>query len=276
MTSVTFIGDVEAIRPSMNSVDVTEVNGYIEVVEGDTKTEYVYTAEGLTDCFFSHDDRPFLDQDFIGNILTSVKRQEVVKNISDGTVVSEGELEDVDLSKVVSIVIDGTECVSAADAYTKLAAGLYVASPFSVKIEDDVLTEPEIVEVTGGNIYIGLKGDANLNGVVETADAAAVLVWIAQNGAGVENPSLQENADLENLAYFLANVGGESKDHGATMAGSDVESPLYTNDASNILVYIARQGAGETVDWVPTIYEPGETPAISQAIYAWDQAHNAG
>ena len=74
--------------------------------------------------------------------------------------------------------------------------------------------------------YIGVKGDANMDGTADAADAAAILVYAAECGAS-GSAVLYSNTDetMERFAYFLANVNGESTDGGT-------DSPLDAADAA--------------------------------------------
>ena len=74
--------------------------------------------------------------------------------------------------------------------------------------------------------YIGVKGDANLDGTVNAKDAAKLLEYAAAIGAG-QDASLYSDSDetSESLAYFLAEVN----------SSGDADA----NDAALILVYAA-------------------------------------
>ena len=87
---------------------------------------------------------------------------------------------------------------------------------------------------------IGQKGDADLNGSVDAADAALILTYAAEDGSGTET-SLTGSPDSteEKFAFFLADIDGEGKE------GSLLDSA----DASKILIYAAKQGSGQDVDW---------------------------
>ena len=90
------------------------------------------------------------------------------------------------------------------------------------------------------SIFIGVKGDANLDGVTDAKDAASILVYAAATGAGTAEPLYSEtDAQLESFAYFLADVNGEEEKN----------SPLDATDAAAILTYAAAAGTGEKPDW---------------------------
>jgi hypothetical protein len=85
-------------------------------------------------------------------------------------------------------------------------------------------------------IYVGVKGDATLDGVADAADAARVLMYAASYGAGNENPTLnsEEYTDVENFAFFLADVNTELKTENA--------AEMNAADAAKILQYAAWYG----------------------------------
>ena len=96
-------------------------------------------------------------------------------------------------------------------------------------------------------VCIGVKGDADLDGIVGISDATEVLTYYANSAAGIkasltENPA---NPVYETLAYFLAGVGTESKE-GMNVDGID---KLGINDATYILTYYAQSAAGLVPEW---------------------------
>ncbi len=99
--------------------------------------------------------------------------------------------------------------------------------------------------------YIGVKGDANTDGVVNAADAASILVYAAECGASGEAVLCSDTDEtLERFAYFLADIDGESMDGGT-------DSPLNAADAAAVLVYAAAQGSGSNITW-EELYERAE------------------
>ena len=155
---------------------------------------------------------------------------------------------------------------------------------------DGTETVEEAKAVTG-TVYIGVKGDTNLSGFVQADDGAAVLVYAANFGAGNEAKIYEEDAQviadlsltelevktMEDFVYFLADVNGESEDHGATDNATgttstydadgklvEVGSPLNAKDAAAILVYAADFGAGNDPNWYDTLVNP--LPKYTKAI----------
>ena len=88
--------------------------------------------------------------------------------------------------------------------------------------------------------WIAHKGDVNLDGVVNAKDAALILVYAADAGAGNDAFLTESHDDTEEqFAYFLADIDGEGKEN----------SPLNAMDAAKILIYAAMQGSGNQPDW---------------------------
>ncbi|MDE6730505.1 MAG: dockerin type I repeat-containing protein, partial [Oscillospiraceae bacterium] len=92
--------------------------------------------------------------------------------------------------------------------------------------------------------YIGQKGDANADGVVNSADASLILTYSADSGAGNEASLTDDTSTIpEDFAYFLADIDGESQN-----SGKDGSS-LDAGDAALILQYAALSGSGQSVNW---------------------------
>mgnify|MGYP002764362741 CR=1 FL=1 len=89
-------------------------------------------------------------------------------------------------------------------------------------------------------VYIGVKGDANLDDEVDSKDAVAILKTFAYAITGTDL-ALQSDATLENLATFLADIDGETFDH----------KNLDSKDAVWILQFFAYSIAhdGQTQPW---------------------------
>ena len=126
-----------------------------------------------------------------------------------------------------------------------------------VRAELTVLYKGEVVEGVTPVVYIGVKGDADLNEIVDTFDGYYVLQYYAEKSAGFDDVTLlDDNSDpnLEKLAYFLADVDTESKE------GTDTANKvLDTYDGFYILSYYASMSAGHTdTEWpdiIPSLLE---------------------
>ena len=97
-------------------------------------------------------------------------------------------------------------------------------------------------------VYIGVKGDADLNGIVDVQGAVAILTYYAKAAAAQENVAFNEDENLNKLAYFLADVDTESK------AGMNNGSELMTTqDAVNVLTFYAKKAANQEPTWPDVI-----------------------
>ena len=97
-------------------------------------------------------------------------------------------------------------------------------------------------------VYIGVKGDTDLSGLVDVPDAVAILTYTAKIAAGQENIVFNEDENLNKFAFFLADVDTESK------AGkNDGNKLMTTEDAVRILTYTAKTAAGQEVTWPDVI-----------------------
>ncbi|MBQ8927044.1 MAG: hypothetical protein IJ055_02055 [Oscillospiraceae bacterium] len=90
----------------------------------------------------------------------------------------------------------------------------------------------------------GVKGDVNFDGKCNANDASQALFYAAKVGAKQKNVRLADGTpEKETLAYFLADVDGASRTRGAD------GSAINAKDASYMLVYAARNGAGLDPRW---------------------------
>ena len=97
-------------------------------------------------------------------------------------------------------------------------------------------------------VYIGVKGDTDLSGLVDVPDAVAILTYTAKIAAGQENVVFNEDENLNKFAFFLADVDTESKE-----GKNDGNKLMTTEDAVRILTYTAKTAAGQEVTWPDVI-----------------------
>lgn len=165
--------------------------------------------------YFSHDTREFQPEELIA----SITRYAVY---SDGTTSENGEVLDdfdaLDFGGMTPEIL-----------YTQDGNAYYV----SLNVTDEFGTHTITEQVKA---YIGVKGDANLDGVADAKDAAKLLEYAAAIGAGQDAPLYSDSDETsENLAYFLAEVNGSG----------DADA----KDAALILEYAAAIGSGEPKTW---------------------------
>lgn len=174
--------------------------------------------------YFSVDDREFKARDLLESVI-------LITTYSDGTV---GETDIIDLVDYNGLTPEMRfeERYETSDYY-----GVYrgYVNPY---YNGEMLDAPSLV-------YIGVKGDADLNGMVDIPDATAVLTYYARTGAHLEAKLIQnDNQDYERLAFFLADVTTEST------AGQNSEAGiLEIPDATYILTYYAQYGAHLDPQW---------------------------
>ena len=97
-------------------------------------------------------------------------------------------------------------------------------------------------------VYIGVKGDTDLSGLVDIPDAVAILTYTAKIAASQENIVFNEDENLNKFAFFLADVDTESKE-----GKNDGNKLMTTEDAVRILTYTAKTAAGQEVTWPDVI-----------------------
>ena len=97
-------------------------------------------------------------------------------------------------------------------------------------------------------VYIGVKGDTDLSGLVDVPDAVAVLTYTAKIAADQEGVIFNEDENLNKFAFFLADVDTESKE-----GKNDGNKLMTTEDTVRILTYTAKTAAGQEVTWPDVI-----------------------
>ena len=97
-------------------------------------------------------------------------------------------------------------------------------------------------------VYIGVKGDADLNSTVDVQDAVTILTYYAKASAGQGNVAFNEDENLNKFIFFLADVDTESK------AGMNSGSELMSiQDAVNVLTFYAKKSANQDPAWPDVI-----------------------
>ena len=97
-------------------------------------------------------------------------------------------------------------------------------------------------------VYIGVKGDADLNGSVDVQDAVTILTYYAKASAGQQNVAFNEDENLNKFIFFLADVDTESK------AGMNNGSELMSiQDGVNVLTFYAKKSANQDPTWPDVI-----------------------
>ncbi len=104
-----------------------------------------------------------------------------------------------------------------------------------------------IIENATPTVYIGVKGDANLNGDVSIDDASCILNYYAKSMASLDSSEYAfcpDDKTLNSFAYFLSDIDTESKN------GFDTSDMLISlNDATCVLSYYAKTAAELNPTW---------------------------
>ena len=186
--------------------------------------------------FFSVDDREFDATELFESI-------NLIITNSDGSTEAIDIINDVDFNGL-------TPEAKFTDAATNIADGTYTGvymgyvSPYY---------NGEIIEDAQSLIYIGVKGDATLDGTVGLDDASAILAYYADSAVGLDASLTGTTGDYETLAYFLADVDTES-----TAGANTANNALNLDDASAILAYYSQNAVALDPQWdviIPSLKE---------------------
>ena len=216
-TTTTPAGGTTTTTPAGGTTTTTPAGGTTTTIPAVTKISVVETKTGY---YFSEDTRTF-----------------------DPTA----------LLKVVSVDEEGNETDITADV---TFGEDHAATPKSVYADTETYYAGTVDAYYGDTViatptvYIGVKGDADLNGKVELSDATLALTYYTEHSvnnafyltSGTKTP---ENAELETLAYFLADINTEST------VGEDVvgTSTIELEDATNILTYYTEESVNNNPKW---------------------------
>jgi len=122
--------------------------------------------------------------------------------------------------------------------------------PYCVKEVNAYFTDPTkadaepVAAPVNPTVYIGVKGDTDLSGLVDVPDAVAVLTYTAKIAAGQEGVVFNEDENLNKFAFFLADIDTESKE-----GKNDGNKLMATEDAVYMLTYTAKTAAGQEPTW---------------------------
>ena len=165
-------------------------------------------------------------------------------------ILSSVEFKDVpaDVDKIVNGE-DGNQFAGQVQLYA--SKDIVTQDGFTVAKAGDKIVDMDGKPVTA-TVYIGVKGDANLDMVCDAVDASIVLAWYAKGQTGqitdettfapASNLLVKDNPELDNLAAFLADVDNEGDDNNHIF--TKTERSLNSTDASKILVYYSKVQTG--------------------------------
>ncbi len=165
-------------------------------------------------------------------------------------ILSSVEFKDVpaDVDKIVNGE-DGNQFAGQVQLYA--SKDIVTQDGFTVAKAGDKIVDMDGKPVTA-TVYIGVKGDANLDMVCDAVDASIVLAWYAKGQTGqitdettfapASNLLVKDNPELDNLAAFLADVDNEGDENNHIF--TKTERSLNSTDASKILVYYSKVQTG--------------------------------
>ena len=177
--------------------------------------------------YFSVDEREFKATDLFKSVT-------LISTDADGNIVSQED------------IIDKVNFNGATPKSTYVQADKYYAGTIQAYYNNG--TENVLIPDATPTVYIGVKGDADLNGLEDVPDAVTILTYYAKIAAGQQGIVFNEDPMLNKLAYFLADVDTESK------AGENTDGKLMeVNDAVYVLTYYAKKAAGQGPTWPDVI-----------------------
>ena len=173
--------------------------------------------------YFSVDEREFKATDLFESVT-------LISTDADGKIVSQED------------IIDKVNFNGATPKSTYVQADKYYAGTIQAYYNNG--TENVLIPDATPTVYIGVKGDADLNGLEDVPDAVTILTYIAKVAAGQEGIVLNDDPMLNKLAFFLADIDTESKE------GQNTDGKLLeVSDAVSILTYVAKKAAGQGPTW---------------------------
>jgi len=165
----------------------------------------------------------------------------------------------VDGQTVITKEGETTEEIKDITFGTATPSNTYKADNANFKYEVPVYANGEVLKDINGNdvtvtVYIALKGDANLDNLVDSNDASQVLAYYAKvstNNTNVYDVNLSKSplavsptSDYEEFAAFLADVHFGGKQAVERSAKKD-NRLIDANDATYILAYYARRSSAD-------------------------------
>ena len=227
---------------NLNLKDDQKIAGSIKVYEPADYEEtvtYEYKLDGNDLFCFSHDPRQFYEVFSNGKLIRTTKNKttgkETVRTLS---------LRQVKDFKVETVNGGFT---SPSAAFNGLGEEKIAYTDIALKVSFTDGDNAIVLDASNGfnaKAYIGVKGDANLDGICNANDATEILKYAANVGAGLqkEKPLCYETgaewtASQRALAMFLGDVDGEVE-----VNTEETPQVLNANDATAVLRFAANAG----------------------------------
>ena len=173
--------------------------------------------------YFSVDEREFKATDLFKSVT-------LISTDADGNIVSKED------------ILDKVNFNGATPKSTYVQADKYYAGTIQAYYNNG--TENVLIPDATPTVYIGVKGDANLSGMVEVQDAVDILTYYAKTAANQQGVVFNEDEMLNKLAYFLADIDTECKE------GHNADGKVISvQDAVNDLTFYAKKAANQDPQW---------------------------
>ena len=173
--------------------------------------------------YFSVDEREFKATDLFKSVT-------LISTDADGNIVSKED------------ILDKVNFNGATPKSTYVQADKYYAGTIQAYYNNG--TENVLIPDATPTVYIGVKGDANLSGMVEVQDAVDILTYYAKTAANQQGVVFNEDEMLNKLAYFLADIDTECKE------GHNGDGKVISvQDAVNDLTFYAKKAANQDPQW---------------------------
>ena len=173
--------------------------------------------------YFSVDEREFKATDLFKSVT-------LISTDADGNIVSKED------------ILDKVNFNGATPKSTYVQADKYYAGTIQAYYNNG--TENVLIPDATPTVYIGVKGDANLSGMVEVQDAVDILTYYAKTAANQQGVVFNEDEMLNKLAYFLADIDTECKE------GHNADGKVISvQDAVNDLTFYAKKAANQNPQW---------------------------
>ena len=169
---------------------------------------------------------------------------DLIENLTCYLIYTDGtESEGFTISDFSIISCDGQTPESIFTAQNEPFCRTSIVAQITNPISDNVT---DVQEISIGDVWIGVKGDATLNGTVNQEDASTVLEYytasISFNTDTIQLASA--DAEIERFAAFLADVNAPEN---TIPTVSKSERQINAIDAQSILVFYVKKMAGSSL-----------------------------
>ena len=206
-----------------------------------------------------------IDKEFNKNQIESINctfTEETSYIGEDGKEVGEKKVEKSDAVSILDKIGFGEQTpANMADSAENFKTTIKVYATEDIATADGtvVIKKGDTLKDSEGNdltltVYIGVKGDANLDGKVGSNDASCILVWYSKMSTGADaaettfstSELVKDDALLDEFAAFLSDVNNENDENNFSETKGDRQ--LLATDATFILAMYAKVSTGAEMD----------------------------